>query len=370
MRNRQNSPLRKESGIFDSILKLENGEKMDIYEEGVRIRLEPEDEYMHPLEEAINFNESMYFNIFDASEKPLGGWFRIGNRPNEKYAEMTCCIYLPDGSVGFIYGRPNISNNDKLAAGGMQFDVIEPFKRLRVSYSGKICLLKDPHQMSDPRKAFAENPMVDCSVNIDYTGVSPMFGGEPVNADGSPIEQKESEAFARGHYEQHIGGTGSFTVDGKTYRIDGYGLRDHSWGPRYWQNIYWYRWLPMNFGKDFAMMASIITQPDGSQRAGGMVLRDNQYVDVTDVTVETVWDSNDFQKELTATVKTAEREYTVEGRVLSLIPLRNRRKSPDGVELNTRITEGMTEYRCDGMVGYGMSEYLDQIVDGKPVGKS
>ena len=28
----------------------------------------------------------------------------------------------------------------------------------------------------------------------------------------------------------------------------------------------------------------------------------------------------------------------------------------------------MTEYRCDGLVGYGLSEYLDQIVDGRPTG--
>jgi hypothetical protein len=27
----------------------------------------------------------------------------------------------------------------------------------------------------------------------------------------------------------------------------------------------------------------------------------------------------------------------------------------------------MPEYRCNGQVGYGLSEYLDQIVDGKPV---
>jgi len=54
--------------------------------------------------------------------------------------------------------------------------------------------------------------------------------------------------------------------------------------------------------------------------------------------------------------------------VISLIPLRSRRTGPDGVELNTRITEGMTEYRCDGKVGYGLSEYLDQIVDGRPSG--
>jgi hypothetical protein len=28
----------------------------------------------------------------------------------------------------------------------------------------------------------------------------------------------------------------------------------------------------------------------------------------------------------------------------------------------------MTEWRCDGKVGFGLSEYLDQIVDGQPVG--
>ena len=43
------------------------------------------------------------------------------------------------------------------------------------------------------------------------------------------------------------------------------------------------------------------------------------------------------------------------------------RLTPDGAELNTRITEGMTEYTCNGLTGYGLSEYLDQIVDGKPV---
>jgi hypothetical protein len=64
------------------------------------------------------------------------------------------------------------------------------------------------------------------------------------------------------------------------------------------------------------------------------------------------------------------RDYVVTGTVLSLIPLRNRRTAPDGVALTTRITEGMTEYRCGDLVGYGMSEYLDQILDGRAVGKA
>ena len=52
----------------------------------------------------------------------------------------------------------------------------------------------------------------------------------------------------------------------------------------------------------------------------------------------------------------------------NLAPLRNRRTTPEGEELLTRISEGLTEWRCEGRVGHGLSEYLDQIIDGKPVG--
>ena len=65
------------------------------------IRLEPEDEYMHPIEAASNFNESMYINLFD-HDQACGGWFRVGNRPNEGHAEMSFCFYLPDGRVAFM----------------------------------------------------------------------------------------------------------------------------------------------------------------------------------------------------------------------------------------------------------------------------
>src|SRR3546814_3355997 len=93
------------------------------------VRLEPQDEYMHELGPEPNFNESMYFNIYDPEQK-VGGWFRCGNRANEGYAEMTVCLYLPDGQVGFMFKRAEIDSNDAFDAGGIRFDVLEPFKRL------------------------------------------------------------------------------------------------------------------------------------------------------------------------------------------------------------------------------------------------
>jgi len=42
---------------------------------GFKTRLEPQDEFPHDPGEAKNYNESMYFNVFDPASK-AGGWFQ------------------------------------------------------------------------------------------------------------------------------------------------------------------------------------------------------------------------------------------------------------------------------------------------------
>lgn len=331
-------------------------------------RITPEDEYNHPVDDAKNFNESMYINIFDFNQV-MGGWFRVGNRPNEGNAEVSSCLYLPDGSVGFIFSRPAISSNDTLDAAGLKFEIVEPLKRLRVTYDGQVCLMKNPLDMANPAKAFTENPIVDCSVALDFQGIGPVFGGEMVNKDGTPFLERPEEAFAKAHYEQHMSGTGTIRVQDREWEIDGFGLRDHSWGPRYWQNIHWYRWLPMNFGPDLGFMFMIMGKKDGNHQMMGIMLDKDRYVPFRKVELETDWDENYYQTGLRLKARTDEGEHVIDGRVLSLIPLRNRRKNKAGEILETRITEGMTEYRYRDMVGYGMSEYLDQITNGEPAGK-
>jgi hypothetical protein len=331
------------------------------------VRLEPHDEYMHELGPEPNFNESMYFNLYDPAEG-VGGWFRCGNRANEGYAEMTVCLYLPGGRVGFMYKRPEIDSNDAFDAGGIRFDVIEPFTRLDVSYTGKVVMLDDPLQMANPKTAFTENPYAECEVRIEYTGVSDMFGGEP-----DEPHEKPGEEFAKGHYEQLIAGKGSIRVGDEEWAVDGFGLRDHSWGPRYWQAPWYYRWLTANFGPDFGFMGSRIARRDGDGTRGGFVWQDGKLHLCRDFEIATEWAGDDsYHRSISATLRSADQEWKVTGKVLNLIPLRNRRPDPDtGDMLVTRISEGMTEWTLDdGRTGYGLSEYLDQIIDDQPVGIS
>src|SRR5579862_7273068 len=180
-------------------------------------RLLPEDEYTHTPDAAANYNESMYFNVFDHATQ-VGGWFRIGNRPNEGYAEMSVCLYLPGGRIGFMFARPKISGNAEMNAGGLKIEVIEPFKQLKLAFDGKVCLMDRPFEMANPAKAFRDNPQVPCQIELAYEGVSPMMGGETVRADGKPRDDIDpAKSFAKAHYEQHMAAKGRFVVDGEIY---------------------------------------------------------------------------------------------------------------------------------------------------------
>jgi len=80
------------------------------------------------------------------------------------------------------------------------------------------------------------------------------------------------------------------------------------------------------------------------------------------------WDEADYQTTFRFETRFRDADRVIEGRVRSLIPLRNRRELDDGTVLHTRITEAITDYTLGGTPCIGMSEFLDQIVDGKPSG--
>lgn len=312
------------------------------------------DDYTHALGPEPNFNESMYFNFFDRA-RSVGGFLRLGNRANEGYAEMTVTVFLPDGRVLFNFARPHIAHNDAFDAGGMKFEVIEPTERLRTSYVGHALDLREPREMSDPRKAFTDNPLKHLTIDLVHSAVGPMYGSANDQSEG---EQAAEKQFAKAHYEQHMHVTGSLDVDGNGFEIDGYGLRDHSWGPRYWQALQSYEWLTMNFGDDFGAMVSIVRRSADEARTGGVIVRGSRVDLIDDATIDIEYEPNGlYHKALHVDVKTRSGEHVeIEGAVKSFIPLRNRRSG-----LTTHVGEGMTEWRCGDRVGYGLSELLRQV---------
>ncbi len=326
-------------------------------------RLDAQDEYTHTPTADKNFNESAYVNAFDAAGR-YGGWMRLGNRVNEGYAELSVCLYLPDGRVACQFGRPPISDNRRHSAGGLHYEVVEPLKRVGMQYHGEVLLLDNPALMREPKRVFESAPRHACEVVFNATGNSPMHGGEPT----SPAQETMyGRNFSLGHFNQHTNVQGHIKVGSEVFPLDGHGWRDHSWGPRFWTNIYFYRLFIANFGADRGFMLLKITGRDGIVRRCGVLQYDGEYEEISDLDVWTEWTAAKDPHRVQLGIRTARRAVRIEGEIKTLLPLRNRRK--EGTEtLESRIAEGFTHWQWGDRSGVGMTEYIELVENGVPVG--
>lgn len=325
--------------------------------------LNPEDELPHPAGPEVNFNESVYLNGFDA-KTGAGGWMRLGNRVNEKHAELSVCLYLPDGRILCSFRRPDISANDKFDAGGLSYSVLEPFRSVAMRYDGDLHIVENPDALRDPQSLFARGPRAPGEVRLAFTAESPIHGGAPVN---DSVPTMYGRDFSYGHFNQHGRVTGSIRLGGERFPIDGRGWRDHSWGPRYWQVIYYYRLFIANFPDGDGFMLLKITDRSGHSRRVGVLLVEGRYEEITDLDVLTEWTEKQDPSRVRIGVRTATRKAVITAEILSLAPLRNRRQA-DGETLVSRIVEGHSRFTWDDKVGFGMSEYIERIEDGKLAG--
>ncbi len=171
------------------------------------MRLQPADEGVHAVGTTANWNESRYVDFFDSRQR-VGGWFRIGNRPNEGYAEMSVCVYLPSGSVAFMFGRPEITGNG-LIAGGQEWAIVTPFVETRVRYRGEVLVLRDPWVLVDPKQAFESTDRLPCEVDLTShaCGLASVMG-----ADQSHIDRIFLPGQADVHYQHLVRTVGAVRV--------------------------------------------------------------------------------------------------------------------------------------------------------------
>src|SRR5256885_2320677 len=97
---------------------------------GTDRRLDVADDYLHPPGAESNWNESRYIDFHDRASG-VGGWLRIGMRPNEGHAETSVCVTLPDGRCAFYFTRAPIAANG-LVAGGQEWLIGDPYRRTAV----------------------------------------------------------------------------------------------------------------------------------------------------------------------------------------------------------------------------------------------
>ncbi len=325
--------------------------------------LTAEDEYPHSPSAESCFNESVYMNAFDHRHQ-WGGWMRLGNRVHEGYAELAVCLYLPDGRIACQFKRPKILDNSRFSAGGLEVTVQEPLQAITMTYRGELMLVSDPDWFRDPKTLFARAPRVSAEVQWVHKGVSPVHGGLPTRDDQETLYGRN---FSLGHFNQHTQVTGRLQLGDEHWDLDGLGWRDHSWGPRLWQNILFDRLYMANFDSCHGLMLLKIANGDGQVRRGGVLQVNGKYEEIIDLDIFNEWSDERDPVSFRLSVRTARRAALIEGRILNCAPLRNRREIA-GVLTESRIAECFTEYTWGELKGYGMTEYVEVMRDGIPSG--
>lgn len=329
------------------------------------VRLTKADEGAHDVGPEENWNESRYVDFWDAATR-TGGWFRIGNRPNARYAELSACVYLSDGRVAFDFERATIDGNG-LTAGPQQWSIDDPFHTNRVRYEGEMILLDDPWLLRDPKRAFTESPRQPVAVDLHMasTGLETVMGSDQDHVDLIFLPGQ-----ADFHYQHLAHVTGTIRVGDETIAVDGRGGKDHSWGPRNWHAKIYLRWLSAAVDDDNGFMLVRALGPTKQTRSG-FVLDDGVFHVVDDFDMHNTYADapNHELRRVELDIRSGGQTWSATGEPQSWIPARHRQRTPEGDEATLRIVKSPTAWRMvDGRAAAGHCEYHDLVVDGRPVG--
>lgn len=186
---------------------------------------EPADELRHAADDNELWNESYYFDWFQA-DGSLGGYIRIGFYPNLNTVWYWACLVGPDRKLVTVvcHDVPLPSSNQSLEirADGLWADhvVAEPTERMTLSLESFAIAVDDPSDMyGDP-----VGDHVPFGFELDWDTDRAAYLWPPVTP----------------RYEIPCRVTGTVSVGDETIEIDGWGQRDHSWGAaRDWWSNHW-----------------------------------------------------------------------------------------------------------------------------------
>lgn len=325
-----------------------------------------DDERMHPVGDDPAWSESYYFNFIDPKTR-VGMFTRMGFRPGNGWADGLHVVYLGGRRVAFTYGRRDIGRNlseydGDLRAGDLTIECLEPHKQWRISYEG-------------PAQDIAE-----AEVLLERSKLRPDGWFKPATLEMDVVfdcltEPHYAARGERGHFEQSGHVTGHITLGDETWQIDGFGVRDKSWGPRDWGAgerdetpavsdktaegpAPFVNWFSMNFGDYAAMGGSCFRHKDGVIRGEGWMLKGGESVALKKVVIETKYRPDSIiheTVELNAETEAGESIH-ITGDVSCVCPTKI--PMPGGA---TFVNEGLAEFRWNDRVGYGIAEHWHAV---------
>lgn len=320
------------------------------------------DDYMHAVGPEPTWNESRYIDFHDR-KAGVGGWFRIGMRPNEGHAEVSVSVNLPDGRTAFWYERSPVDGN-RLVAGGQSWSIGDPYRHSDVRYVGPVMILDDAWALSDPKRVFTTAPRLGASIElrVETKGLGAVMG-----SDQEHIDKIFLPGQADWHYQHLCWVRGTVIIGERTFEVDGRGGKDHSWGPRNWLAKIYLRWLIATTEDDELGFMLVRGVGPTKKTRSGHVWEKGRFFVVDDFEMKNTY-AGEAPYELLrtqVTITSGERQWSATGTPCAWLPLRHLSRDEHGEPAHLRIVKSPTDWVFgDGREGAGMCEIHDRLDDG------
>lgn len=318
----------------------------------------PEDEYWHsPDPDDARWRESYYFDFYDPGSD--FGWFgTIGRRPHKEYVGSAFgVIWEGDAYFKLDYGYTN--TDEAVRVGGLEFTPAVPHARWHIRQMTELHQFEpgDEAMHQDPDDfPLADTPLYGLDVDVTFDAI---HDPEYFFTDG---ETNVFSPIYTGHAEQAGRVTGEVRLGGKTITVDGFGGRDHSWGPRDWFSPDAWRWLSGSYDDATAIHIYRLRNDLGEATKGYLLLNDETHP-LTEVSLDTTfYDDGTSQREVTfEIVDAADRHFQGRGEVATK-PLV---MGFDQEDERVSIRRAPATFYSDGgdAEGYGWTEFGRKYVE-------
>ena len=216
----------------------------------MRMRLEPEDDYFHAPDDDPNYNESRYYNFFDPDPRAR----RVGahGEPPQRGLRGDDRVPLPARRARRVHvqaaATSTATTRTTPAGCGSRW-----WRRTRSTTSpttARCACSPTRARWPTPGRRSRSNPHEPCAIDLRRHRGRPTVAAANPSGTRARSRRPGRRTASRGphraadgdHRGRRRSASSSFDLDA------GLGLRDHSWGPRVWQSIWWYRWLTASFG--------------------------------------------------------------------------------------------------------------------------
>ena len=341
----------------------------------------PLDEKTHQAGPHEHWNESFYLNFFDLTGN-WGGASRIGFSPNKRFADGFICLYFPNGATGFIRTWESCHDHlNRSSAGPIEHVCVKPFEKWQLRYAGPIYYFENPTRMGDfAQTMLTDLPKREIELNLQFQAVHEVFdfhasmkrelisGGDLLNKLRPnyfidhlvPAIRKAKllRTMSGAQHYEHAGRIeGTISVDGEVYTFNGFGQRDHSWGVRDMRVPANWRWFSCQFGDELCFNA-IKVEVLALRASGGYVYHQGKAEALKGWSFKAdMYDSSLWAKSVSLSLVTSSgKRFDVIGEILENIPVR---VNTDGYV--SVVNEARTRFSWNHIIGYGISEFMEQI---------